>query len=61
MIKGGGTIALITKSPYEHDEKNIIFTGYEKLTVNHRELNICFVKSEHVNVIFELIMKGDNR
>lgn len=54
--KGGCTIALITSSPYKPCIQNLIFTGYEKLIVNHRNLNICFVKSDEVNIIFELIM-----
>lgn len=54
--KGGGTVALITNSPYKMNNKNITFTGYEKLTVNDRNLNICFVRSDEINIIFELIM-----
>lgn len=53
---GYGAIALLTSSLYHGNPEVAEYTEYETLRVNNKNLNICFVRSDEINIIFELIM-----
>lgn len=55
---GYGIPALIVSGDYRHLNKpdsGCICTEWNRLSVNGKELNICFIRSNCTNVIFEMI------
>lgn len=52
---GFGVIALLVNNEYSKAPEDGICTRYESLTVNNKDLEICFTRSNSVNIIFEMI------
>ena len=55
MGGGYGTIALITNEIFTTKPEDGICTEHDVLRVNNRDLDICFTRSDSVNIIFEII------
>lgn len=54
--KGYGTIAVITNVPFHIVPYDGECTAHDTLCVNNKLLDICFTRSDSVDVIFEIIM-----
>lgn len=56
---GYGTITLFANTIKDVSKNGVFQTKYEGIVVNNNLLQICFVKCDHINIIFEFIkMEG---